>query len=105
MFTRRTPESERSNLFEKYIQFAFDNQEGEMDKYLNCTITAWSIVDFLTGAVEMTETEVKKKISSSTQAALNVVTAERFVGKCFIAYFRMELVNVPRNRIFKPLLL
>ena len=28
---RRTPDSEKSNMFEKYIQFAFDNQDGELD--------------------------------------------------------------------------
>ena len=28
---RRTPDSEKSKLFEKYIQFAFDNQNGELD--------------------------------------------------------------------------
>lgn len=37
------------------------------------------LAEFLEGAVEMTETEVKKKIASSTQDALNVVTAERLV--------------------------
>lgn len=28
---RKTPDSEQSNLFEKYIQFAFDHQDGEID--------------------------------------------------------------------------
>ena len=67
---RRTPESERSNLFEKYIQFAFDNQEGE----IGCNVyskTALSLHGKTTSTTrssltessqQMTETEVKKKI-------------------------------------------
>ena len=28
---KRTPGSEKPNLFEKYIQFAFNNEDGELD--------------------------------------------------------------------------
>ena len=74
------------NLFERFIQFAFDKQDGKVtlltpeDKSKASTFSLL-LPEFLEGAVGLNETQVKQKISRMTEEALDhSVSAARFAN-------------------------
>lgn len=89
----RTSVDRYSDAFVKFIQSAFDNQDGKINhnsyatKFrligtnLKCLFhTQFCSAEFLDGAVDMTEPQVKQKIATFTETAVHdkAVTADRY---------------------------
>ena len=88
----RTSVDRYSDAFVKFIQSAFDNQDGKINhnsyatkfRLIRSTYclfhTQFCPAEFLDGAVDMTEPQVKQKIATFTETAVRdkAVTADRY---------------------------